>query len=105
MIMMNRISSDMPQLIWFLSAPVGYFVSARIFLNSASFQPFNSLSLPTLMSTLSGEVAGSVVDVNDNPDLVMKSFALSQSLNLDHGPTKMWKLQSFAATVIGLAAE
>ena len=48
-------------------------------------------------------LAGSGCEVNDRPDLVRKSCALSQSENFDQGPTKMWNAQSFACTVIGLA--
>ena len=46
-------------------------------------------------------------DLKDRPCLVRKSLALSQSVNLLHGPTKMWKLQiaGSAATVIGVFAE
>ena len=65
--------------------------------------PLSSV-LPIFVMTLSALPAGRSVDVNDSPDLVRKSFALSQSENLDHGPTKMWKLQSFACTVIAFAA-
>src|SRR5207302_35541 len=97
--MINRISSAMPQLIAFLSAAVGYFRSANAFLYAASFQPFNSVG-PILVTTLSLVPAGASVESNDSPALVRKSLVLSQSENFDHGPTKMWKLQSFAATVM-----
>src|SRR2546430_963429 len=99
MTMMNRINSVMPQLIWFLSAAVGYLRSASAFLYAASFQPLSSVG-PILATTLSAELAGRSVDVKDSPALVRKSLVLSQSENFDHGPTKMWKWQSFAATVI-----
>src|SRR5689334_15192805 len=104
MTMMNRISSVMPQLIEFLSAAFGYLRSARTLLYAAVSKPLISVG-PILATTLSAEPAGRSVDVNDSPALVRKSFALSQSENFDHGPTKMWKLQSLAATVIGFAAE
>src|SRR5882672_321781 len=100
--MIHRISNVIGQLIAFLSALVGYLRSASTFLYAASSKPLISVS-PTLVITASVDPAGSVVDVNDKPALVRKSLALSHSENFDHGPTKMWKLQSFAATVIGFA--
>src|SRR5579872_642094 len=48
--------------------------------------------------------ASAGVEVNDRPCLVMKSRALSQSLKVDHGPTKTCRLQLSAATVILLVA-
>src|SRR5690348_2493401 len=84
------------------SAFAGYLRSASAFFHAASFQPL-SLVGPIFATTLSAAPAGSSPDENERPDLVRKSFALSQSLYLDHGPTKMWKLQSFACTVIGFA--
>src|SRR5450755_1733020 len=96
--MMKRMRIVIGQLMAFLSAAVGYLRSARAFFTVASFQPFTTVG-PIFMITLSAESAGRVVDTKDNPDLVRKSFARSQSLNFDHGPTKMWKLQSFACTV------
>ena len=81
-------------------APVGYLRSASAFLASASFQPLSSVG-PILTITLSGEPAGKSVAVNESPDLVRKSCARSQSENFVNGVTKMWKLQSFACTVIG----
>src|SRR5512142_1716073 len=100
--MMKRIRSVIGQLTCAGSAFVGYLRSASAFLNAPSFQPFTSVG-PIFAITLSAEPAGSSVDVKESPDLVRKSFALSQSENFDHGPTKMWKLQSFACTVIGFA--
>ena len=46
---------------------------------------------------------GALTVLNDTPSLVTKSLARSQSVNFDHGPTKMWKLQvaGSAVTVIG----
>ncbi len=35
---------------------------------------------------------------NERPCLVMKSLAWSHSVNFDHGPTKMWKLQCAGST-------
>jgi hypothetical protein len=36
--------------------------------------------------------------------LPRKSFALSQAVWRDHGPMKMWKLQSLAATEMGVVS-
>src|SRR3954465_15147102 len=100
--MMNRMPSVMPQLISSFFAEVGYLRSASAFLYAPSSQPFSSVG-PILVSTDGPAVpAGNSVVVNDSPDLVRKSFVLSQSVNLDHGPTKMWKLHSRACTVMGL---
>src|SRR5512135_3306523 len=100
--MMNKISSVMPQLIAFLSAAFGYLRSASALLYAASLNPLISVG-PIFVTTLSGDPAGRSVELKDKPALVRKSFALSQSENFDHGPTKMWKLQSFAATEIAFA--
>src|SRR5690348_4381130 len=100
--MMKRMRSVIPQLMPAGSAFVGYLRSASAFFHAASFQPLSCVG-PIFATTLSAEPAGRSDDVNERPDFVRKSFALSQSLNFDHGPTKMWKLQSFACTVIGLA--
>src|SRR5258708_21175720 len=90
-----------------LSAAVGYFRSASAlaygfgFFGSAS-QPFPSFG-PIFTITVSDDPAGRSDEVNDRPDFVRKSFTRSQSENFDQGPTKMWKLQSLAWTVIGFA--
>src|SRR5437868_9876256 len=102
MTMMNRINSVMPQLIAFLSAAFGYLRSASALLYASAVNPLSSVG-PILVTTLSAASAGRSVDVKDRPALVRKSFVLSQSENLDHGPTKMWKWQSFAAPEIALA--
>src|SRR6476660_7904907 len=85
-----------------LSAAFGYLRSASAFSAAFGSQPFSSVG-PIFMVTLSGELSGKSVDVNDSPAFVRKSLALSQSENFDQGPTKMWKLQSLAWTVIGFA--
>src|SRR5436190_18389019 len=100
--MMNRISSAMPQLIEFLSAAFGYLRSASALLYASALNPLSSVG-PIFVTTGSAASAGRSVDVNDSPALVRKSFVLSQSENFDHGPTKMWKLQSLAATEIAFA--
>src|SRR6476469_3773550 len=85
-----------------LSALFGYLRSPSAFSTDLWSQPFTSVG-PIFMITLSGELAGSSVDVNESPALVRKSLARSQSENFDQGPTKMWKLQSLAWTVMGFA--
>src|SRR5258706_14660715 len=100
MSMMKRIRSVIGQLMASLAAEVGYFRSARAFFTSASLYPLSSVG-PIFRMTLSGDVAGRSLDVNDSPDFVRKSFARSQSENFDHGPTKMWNWHSFAWTEIG----
>src|ERR1041385_8208663 len=100
--MMNRMSSVIGQLMAALSAAFGYLRSASALSHAFGSKPFSSVG-PILAVTLSGDPAGRSVDVNDNPAFVRKSFALSQSENFDQGPTKMWKLQSFACTEIGFA--
>src|SRR5881394_2182774 len=97
--MMKRISSAMPQLMAFLSADFGYLRSASAFSYAFWSQPLSSVG-PIFVITLSGPLAGRSDVVNDSPDFVRKSLVLSQSVNLLHGPTKMWKLQSLACTVI-----
>src|SRR5664279_2728787 len=98
---MNRISSVMPQLIAFLSAPVGYpcaFSVSRIFFSS---KPESSVS-PIFVVT--ADPAGRSLDLNDRPYFVSASLVLSHSENFDHGPTKMWKSHcaGSAATEIGV---
>src|SRR6478672_10395243 len=95
--MMKRMRSVIGQLMAFLSAAVGYLRSASAFFTLASFQPLISVG-PIFMTTLSFESAGRLVEVKDSPDLVRKSLARSQSVKFDQGPTKMWKLHSFACT-------
>jgi hypothetical protein len=43
-------------------------------------------------------------EVKERPALPRKSFALSHAVWRDQGPMKMWKLQSLAATVIGVVS-
>src|SRR5258706_8526267 len=95
--MMKRMRIVIGQLMALLSAAVGYLRSASAFFTLASFHPFTSVG-PIFMITLSFASAGRSVDVNDRPDLVRKSLARSQSVKFDQGPTKMWKLHSFACT-------
>src|SRR5512133_882071 len=99
--MMNRISSAMTQLTWAVSAPALKPVSFSVAAYAFASQP-SSLVAPLVVTTALPRSAGT--DLNDRPCLVRKSFALSHSENLLHGPTKMWTLQSFAATVIGFFA-
>ena len=67
-------------------------------------KPLSSV-FPILVTTVSVDPAGKSTVVNDSPDLVSKSCALSQSLNVDQGPTKIWNSQflGLAATLIGVA--
>src|SRR5258706_717581 len=83
-----------------LAAVFGYLRSASAF--SAAFwsQPFSSVG-PIFTSTLSVELAGRSVEVNESPAFVRKSLARSHSENFDQGPTKMWKLHSLAWTEMG----
>src|SRR5947207_13340922 len=99
---MKRFSSVIPQLIAFLSAAFGYFRSASALLYASALNPLSSVG-PIFVTTVSAESAGRSVDENDSPALVKKSFVLSQSVNFDQGPTKRWKLQSFADTEITFA--
>ena len=54
------------------------------------------------VTTSAPATAGTVS--NDSPALVRKSLVLSHGVNTVLGRTKMWKLQSRAATVIGVFA-
>src|SRR5580765_5690335 len=98
MTMMTRISSVITQFTFAKSAFGGYPVVLRASLNFASSQPLISISA-ILVTTSSVVTAGK--EANDSPALPRKSLALSQADCRDHGPIKMWKLQSLAVTVIG----
>src|SRR6185369_7485762 len=97
--MMTRISSVITQLTCDLSALAGKPAALSASLYLASSQP-SIWASPILVESALPSVAGT--DLNEMPCFVRKSFALSQSVNFDHGPTKIWKLQSVAATVIGV---
>src|SRR5215510_5650429 len=100
--MMTRMSSAITQLTFFRSADFGYFLAASAAVHLALSQPC-TLVPPTSMSTDFDPAEWTVL--NDSPSLVRKSCARSQSVNFDHGPTKMWKLHVdwSAVTVIGFA--
>src|SRR5262245_19508883 len=100
--MMTRISSAITQLTFFRSAVFGKFLAERAAVHLALSQPC-TLVPPTSMST--DLDPGACTVLNDRPNLVRKSCARSQSVNFDHGPTKLWKLHVdwSAETVIGLA--
>ena len=98
---MIRINSVITQLILPVSALVGKPASFIAALYFASSQPLISTS-PNLVVTPGSATS---TDWNDTPCLVRKSLALSHSVNFDHGPTKTWKLQPPAVTVIGVFAE
>src|SRR5690349_15118172 len=97
---MTRISSAMNQLTALRSAPAT---------KPASFSAALSLGRPSLASKPSsflslmlittGEPAAPLIEVKDRPDLVSASLARSHSVNLDHGPTKMWKLHCAGSAV------
>src|ERR1700704_5860513 len=101
--MITRISSAITQLTWDLSALGGKPAALSVAAYFAWSNPLSSTS-PIFVTIVSALPAGRSVDLKEMPCLVRKSLALSQSLNFDHGPTKMWNLQSFAATVIGVLA-
>src|SRR5580765_1039844 len=99
--MMIRISSAITQLTLAGSATRGTLAAVNAAFHFAASQP-STLVLPMVRLTLSPAPAVSIV-LNDKPSLLMKSLARSQFENLDHGPTKIWKLQvaGSAETVIG----
>src|SRR5262249_54037656 len=98
--MMTRITSVMNQLIFLGSAAFGKPLDASAAVHLALSQP--CIFVPP-MSTSTDLDPGVFAVLNDRPDLVRKSCARSQSVNFDHGPTKMWKLHVdwSAETVIG----
>src|SRR4029077_15320472 len=101
--MITRINSVMNQLFFFGAAVFGKFLAASAAVHLALSHPCN-LVPPMSMSTDLDPAAWAIL--NERPDLVRKSCARSQSVNFDHGPTKMWKLQVVwsAVTVIGFFA-
>src|SRR5437660_8786664 len=101
MTMMMSRSSAITQLTLEGSALGGYPVEASAALYLASSQPRNSMFPKRVTTSLPGSAG---TEVNDNPAFPRKSFALSQALSRDQGPMKMWKLQSLAATVMGVAS-
>src|SRR5215467_5010244 len=92
---MVRIVMVLNQSILFGSALVGYFKAARASLQRLASKP-STLVWPTRSSLLAPALC---TVSNDRPALVRKSFARSQVLNFDQGPTKMWKLQSEVSVV------
>src|SRR5215813_9877609 len=99
MTMMIRMISAATQLTLLRSAFVGYPVAFNASANFGGSQPsivlapiFVTTSLPATPDT----------DVNDRPALPRKSLARSHAVCRDHGPMKIWKLQSLAATSIGV---
>src|SRR2546428_12430125 len=90
MTMITRINSAMTQFTLLLSALAG---APACFSAAVSFfwsQP-SILVVPMVVVTV---LPSAGTDLNDNPCFVGKSFTPSQSENLLHGPTKMWKWQS-----------
>src|SRR3954454_11446086 len=98
--MMTRISSVMNQLTLARSAFAGYPAALSAACHFALSQP-STLVDPIVRSTVFAP--GTLMILNDRPDLVRKSWARSHWVKVDHGPTKMWKLQVVwsAETVIG----
>src|SRR2546427_4236285 len=103
MTMITRISSAMTQFTLLLSALAGAPVCFSAALSFFWSQP-SIFTVPTVVLTV---LPPAGTDLNDRPCLVRKSFTLSQSENLLHGPTKMWNWHSagLAATVIGFFCE
>jgi hypothetical protein len=77
-------------LIFFGSAALGKFLAASAAVHLALSQPW---TLVPAISRSTDFDPGVPTTLNDRPDLVRKSWARSQSVNFDHGPTKIWKLQ------------
>src|SRR5215813_2074715 len=96
--MMTRMISAATQLTLLGSAFEGYPVAFRASAYLGPSQP-SIVMLPIFVTT--SLPAGAGTDVNDRPALPRKSFARSHAVWRDHGPMKMWKLQSVAATSIG----
>src|SRR5262245_8077719 len=92
---MVRIVIVLNQSILLGSALVGYFKLARASAQRLASKP-STLVGPTCSSLLAPDLC---TVANDRPALVRKSFARSQLVNLDQGPTKMWKLQSEVSVV------
>src|SRR5215470_2628853 len=99
MTMMTRMISAATQLTLLVSAFGGYPVAFSASAYFAASQP-SIVMLPIFVT--SSLPAGAGTDVNDRPAFPRKSLARSQAVCRDHGPMKMWKLQSVAATLIGV---
>src|SRR5690242_17246814 len=99
MTMMIRISSAITQLTFALSALGGYPVSFSAAAYLGWSQP-STLIAPIVVTTSLPASAGT--DLNDRPALPRKPLARSRAACRDQGPMKMWKLQSVAATLIGV---
>src|SRR5271169_6162955 len=92
--MMNRITSAITQLILALSGAAAKPVCLRAAPSLAPSQPsILSAVAPSPKVVTTGLPASPATDLNDRPDLVRKSLTRSQSVNLLHGPTKMWNWQ------------
>src|SRR5437667_10073305 len=99
MTMMTRMISAATQLTLLLSAFGGYPVAFNASTNFGGSQP-SIVTVPIFVTTSLPGTAGT--DVNDRPALPRKSLARSHAGCRDHGPRKIWKLQSRAATSIGV---
>src|SRR5215813_2896127 len=101
MTMMTRMISAATQFTLLRSAFGGYPVAFSASAYLAASQP-SIVTLPIFVTT--SLPAGDGTDANDRPALPRKSLARSHAVCRDHGPMKMWKLQSLAATSIGVRA-
>src|ERR1043166_5328263 len=99
MTMMTRMISAATQLTLLESAFGGYPVVFNASAYLAGSQP-SIVTVPIFVTTSLPGTAGT--DVNDSPALPRKSLARSHAVCRDHGPMKIWKLQSLAATSIGV---
>src|SRR2546430_13667861 len=99
MTMMTRMISAATQLTLLLSAFGGYPVAFNASTNFGGSQP-SIVTVPIFVTTSLPGTAGT--DVNDRPALPRESLARSHAVCRDQGPMKIWKLQSLAATSIGV---
>src|SRR5215813_12435707 len=91
--MVTWITSVMIQLTLLVSALAGRPAAANAACHLAASKPS---TLVLLMDRLTCG-PGVFCLVNDTPSLVTKSCARSHCVKVDHGPTKMWKLQVLAS--------
>src|SRR5258706_12273030 len=97
--MIERMSPAITQFTLLVSALGGYPVALSAVSYAFGSHPRSSV-LPILVTTSWPEMAA--IESKERPALPRKSFALSQAVCRDQGPMKMWKLQSLAATGMGV---
>src|SRR3954452_24017158 len=105
--MMTRITSAMTQLMRDLSGVAEWPAFCSAAASTFWYGPSTlaaSATPPIWVTT--PEPGAPLADLKDKPCLVRKSLVRSQSENVLHGPTKMWKWQvdGSAVTVIGVFA-